>query len=50
MHAHVGASELTMAEKRATPARRTEETVNFMVVGREGGCCVCEVSWSIKGV
>jgi len=48
-HVYMVESELTMAEKRATPARRTEEAVNFMFLEREGGCCVYEVSWGVKG-
>jgi len=32
MHVYMGVSELTMAEKRTTPARRIEEAVIFMVV------------------
>lgn len=45
----MGVSERTMADKRATPARRTEDTVNFMVVIGESGCCVYELSWDVKG-
>jgi len=49
MHVYIGVLELTMAEKRATPARRIEKAVIFKVVGRKGLCCGFHVSWGVQG-
>jgi len=43
MHVHMGMPGLTMAERRAAPARRAEEPVNFMVVGWRRGWVLCVV-------